>query len=53
MLVAEPKVEEDKFVEPPAKQKFPWSRPRKTEVHHNIFDINVIFNLFILKPRTY
>lgn len=33
MHIARPETEEDKFVEPPAKLKYPWSRPRKTEVY--------------------
>lgn len=36
VLISQPKVEEEKFIEPPAKSKFPWSRPRKTEVHNNL-----------------
>lgn len=30
--IAKPVDDEDKFVELPAKLKFPWSRPAKTEV---------------------
>lgn len=49
--LAKPVVEEDTFVEPPAKQKYPWSRPRKSEVIDEFdfrFDEYFILNIDIL-----